>query len=295
MSNPATPEAKRRKRKQDSGDGSLSTPLAPMRQNSPKQKQAMIKDIVSGMLEPLYQEIAKLKQDLRDKDQHISKLQENITTLNNRQRLKNVKIFGAREVKGETYFDCKRNVLAMLQASGITLPPIAIEKALRVGPKTVNERPIVVNFSHLADRNFVFDKKEHIKKCCKVVIVEDFCQSTEEKRKELSPFVATINKAKNKDGKVAYKASLKHDKLLVNGTTFTKNTLPNLPSDIKPERLFTKTQNNITGFYRKWSPLSNHYRSQQTVHNIQYNCNEQYYFHEKAKFFGDPLRPQKKL
>ena len=84
-----------------------------------------------------------------------------------------------------------------------------------------------------------------------------------------------------------FKASLKHDKLLVNGTVYTKNTIPNLPADIKPEHLFTKTNNNTTGFFRKWSPLSNHYRCPQTVNKIKYNCNEQYYLHQKAKFFAD--------
>ena len=116
------------------------------------------------MLEPLYKEIANLKQNLIEKDEHILKLQENITKLDNRQRLKNVKIFGVGEVRGESIFDTKRHVMAILQASGINLPLIAIEKAMRVGLKTGNDRPILVNFFHLADRNLVFEKKRTHKK-----------------------------------------------------------------------------------------------------------------------------------
>ena len=176
-----------------------------------------------------------------------------------------------------------------MRRSGINLPPIALEKAVRVGNKTDFEknRPILVNFTHVLDRNLLFDKREHVKRVCNVKIVEDFCEHTDSKRKDLAPFVIPINKFRDNEGKAPYNAILKHDKLSVNGKHFTKKTLHNLPEDIKPEQLFTKTVNNTTGFFRKWSPLSNHYIAQQTVNNKTYNCNEQYYCHQKAKYFGD--------
>ena len=60
-------------------------------------------------------------------------------------------------------------------------------------------------------------------------------------------------------GNCPFKANLKVDKLILNNKSCTINDLEMLPEPLKPNNVATQTKNNITAFYTKSSPLSNHY------------------------------------
>ena len=83
------------------------------------------------------------------------------------------------------------------------------------------------------------------------------------------------------------KVQLRHDKLFLDGKTCSIDNLDSLPVEFRPETLCTKTNNNITEFFRRGSPLSNHYICQFTLNGERYNSAEQYLMTTKAELFGD--------
>lgn len=69
-----------------------------------------------------------------------------------------------------------------------------------------------------------------------------------------------------------------------------------LLDEFKPANLHTKSNFiHVVGFFKKYSPLSNHHAAPQKVRNTEYNCNEQFYCHRKALLFGDTITGEKIL
>ena len=62
------------------------------------------------------------------------------------------------------------------------------------------------------------------------------------------------------------------------------------PDDLRPEKVVIKTERNVTLFYRQDAFLSNFYPSVFELEGRSYNCNEQYYCSQKAKYFGDKAK-----
>ena len=117
---------------------------------------------------------------------------------------------------------------------------------------------------------------------------EDFPLFIEEARRELQPIATTINTfGYNKKYNYKYKASLFENQLIVNGISYTTDTLDKLPTDISTEKLFTQRNNNMVAFFSKHSPLSNYHSCNIEVEGNNYNCQEQHYTQQKALAFND--------
>lgn len=272
----------------------LPAPLAPNRANSPQKRRAEVIDIVESLLTPLQNEIELLKSTMHSKDNEIHNLKDEIQKLKIAQNYKNLKFYGIKENHRENNFDCKRHIHSILARSNIRIPPIAIEMASRQG-EVGHNRPIVVSFLHRADRELVYAKKDHIRSVCGITIDEVFPVEIENDRNELKPIAYAINRFISEKGDKIFKASVVKDKLVVNSHSYSKTSLDSLPTEIQPKNLFTKKKHNIVGFFKKWSPLSNHHLAPQRVRNVQYNCNEQFYFHQKALNAGDTVTASKIL
>ena len=100
----------------------------------------------------------------------------------------------------------------------------------------------------------------------------------ERKRRELYPVRKFINKIDKYQGK----CSIRGDRLVVDGVTYTTDELSKLPSDINLESLYTKTEDGVTFFFRKGGPLSNHYPAPFNLGGVRFACSEQYYFAKMA-------------
>ena len=77
------------------------------------------------------------------------------------------------------------------------------------------------------------------------------------------------------------------DKLYINNQKFTKDTMHSLPERLQPQRIFTKSKDNMTAFFTRNSPLSNHFPSPFKINGESFGCLEQYMMVEKARTFGD--------
>ena len=187
----------------------------------------------------------------------------------------------------ESRFDCKKKVLSMLCDAGIDLPPMAIELAVRIGENTSNnrarrnrskpvDRPMLVRFLHIEDRDNVLIRRDLVYNKCGIQIDEDFPPDIQDKRRELRPLMLSINN-KRVNGRIKYRASIWEDKLIVNGKQYSVETLDKLPEDISTINLSTPRNNNMVAFFSKYSPLSNYHQCQETVDGRTFSCQEQYY------------------
>jgi ribA/ribD-fused uncharacterized protein len=119
-----------------------------------------------------------------------------------------------------------------------------------------------------------------LKQLYNITIKEDFPDKIVEKRKLLEP----LSRFANQQG---YKANVVTDKLIVNNKVYTTDTIDRLPEKLQPQNVFTLQKGKTTAFFSKHSPLSNFSHSPFTVKNINYNCNEQFFTHQKALRFND--------
>jgi hypothetical protein len=171
-----------------------------------------------------------------------------------------------------------------------------VDKVHRLGPpptlpkgrfqemdsRNIRPRPILVAFNWLADRERVWRQKSTLKDSGHH-LEEDQPLEIEARRSRLLPVykkAMTIQEYKRR-------TFLNGDRLTINGTHYTIENLHELPDDLDPRLIATKTQGNTTIFFGQNSPLSNHHPSPMIVDNIDYRCNEQYYFAMRAQQMGD--------
>lgn len=222
----------------------------------------------------LESDVSYLKGCVRDLQSHLNK-QEDYS------RKGNV-LFSGIEEKDEE--NCEEIVSNLLKDKlNMELSETSIIAAHRVGQKKQGggDREILVRFHK-------FDVKNNILKNGKklgenVYVNQDFCKTTKAARKVLWPI---YQHAKSMD---SYKKQVKLDSdcLTVKGTVFTVHNLSDLPQDLSPALISTPTQNGITLFFSKQSPLSNFYNCKIDIDGETYNCVEQFYTASKARMFSD--------
>lgn len=273
------PDSKKRKMNSASSCGSIVSPL----KTSHNSETA---NLVKQLLAPLEQEVFQLRTLLKARDLEINSLRKKVTMIETQQRSYNFKMYGVNEQQNETIYDTQRIVQNVFKNSG--LPPIQMENATRLGKPARFNRPIVVRLIRQSDRDLILAKRHIVRQCCNIFLEEDFSDTIENTRRELRPFITAIKKKQQKDQQ-RHRVSLHKDKLIVDNKEYGIDDLDKLPEDIKPAKLFTPANNKKVGFFRKYSPLSNHHIAPEKIRNVLYNCNEQFYVHQKAKHFGDHL------
>ena len=143
--------------------------------------------------------------------------------------------------------------------------------ANRSGPRNV-----IVRFSSHLGKMAVMKSARNLKgRTIPIFINDQFPREINSQRGTLRP----IMKLGKKLGK---KCSLVEERLLVDGKSYTVDTLADLPFDIS--ELATKMNDEYVFFSGRTSPYSNFFTSddQFTLHDISYCSSEQYYQHQKA-------------
>lgn len=260
-------------------------PIVPMMTDYEYERK--IYEIAQKVVDPVKQELEIMKQQHNTVIKENQQLKEKVLKMESYSRRSNLKFYGFTEQKGENKFDNKRFILNTLLRSGIQLHPMAIENSNRIGPQIRNKnRAIIAKFFHGQERELVLKKAEHIYRTTGIRVEEDFPEEIEKKRRILKPIMHTANNI-IVNGRHKYYASLRADKLNVNGRLYTTESVQNLPNEINPITVATPSRNNITAFFGRDSPLSNHHLAPQKVGKTVFNCNEQYYMSVKAQTFND--------
>ncbi len=80
---------------------------------------------------------------------------------------------------------------------------------------------------------------------------------------------------------------LVEDKLTIDSKPYTADHLHEVPPDLSPDKLATKTINKHTFFYSAATPLSSFHLSKFQIDGIYYCHGEKYVQATKARMFGD--------
>ncbi len=124
------------------------------------------------------------------------------------------------------------------------------------------------------------DIKQEDLKNANIWLKEDFLAEINRRHSVLLPIFHEARKL-NKT------VSLRDDRLVLEGKTYTVDTLSQLPNDLQPAKLATHTENGIAAFFRSESPLSMFHATQIKDINsdIIYHSGEQWLHREKCLVF----------
>ncbi len=202
-------------------------------------------------------------------------------------RRMNLKIDGVIEPDQESKSDLKATIynffsthLNIQNASDIKLNDFH-----RIGAKSRGKRTIIVQFNWKEDRDKIWQAKSKLSGKT-YYISEHYCETTENNRKVIYPYVQSARIAK-------VKHSFFKDKLKIDGKIYTKTNIYDVPEGIQPQNTATKTSENTVIFHSKESYLSNWYNAPFSEHNQHYEHTEQYYFSKLADHFGDDATAEK--
>lgn len=224
---------------------------------------------------------------LKSLEAENKRLREEVNSLQSFSRRNNLRIYGIRERKNE---NCEQLVLDALKKVCPNFNNRTFERVHRLGsPSGNDQRPILCKIFHFKDKLLLLNKRNQLDKQG-IRMSDDFSHQVELNRKPLIPVL--------KEGyRLGLKPKLTGDKLYLNGKTYTHENLHDLPKDLQPEAISTKTnaEKGITAFFTMSSPLSNFYPCKFEVKGETYNCAEQFLTVKKARHFKDEETAQKLL
>ena len=220
---------------------------------------------------------------------HVAKVDTKYDTLNEKlmqleiyNRKENLLFHGIAYANKENCAEKVRNFLKdTLKMNPTIVDNMNFQRCHRLPGKTV-PTPIICRFASFPDRESVWSLKGKLKELgVDQRISEHFPPEVVQCRNTLAP----VMMAAIKDGR---KATLKNEKLLIDGVTYTINTVHKLPPNLNPATIATKTQGEITCFFSEASPLSNFHQAKFELEGKTYNCVEEVLQLGKAEFANQP-------
>lgn len=214
--------------------------------------------------------------ELQDKYKY---LHEKHLTLEGYSRRNNLIVVGIDQSENE---NCQEKISKMmttnLKIDAARVNEIKLSRCHRLPGK--KPAPIICRFERSGDRDIVWAARKNLAKS-KIFLNEHFPDEVLKRRNVLRPIMLAAVKLKRK-------ATLKYDKLIIDGVSYTVDSLHNLPSELDPAHIATRKVDNITCFFTEASPLSNFYPSPIELENQTYRCVEEYFQFQKANFAEKP-------
>jgi ribA/ribD-fused uncharacterized protein len=173
--------------------------------------------------------------------------------------------------------DCMKNDLKIPVAS---VDAMRFQRCHRLSEK--GNAPIICRFALFGDRDYVWKQRFSLQGTGKF-ITEQFAPEIEDRRRGLYP---VLKAAKSKKMKV----SMKYDKLVIDGITYSWDNLQSLPQELNPAKIATQSRNGITCFFTGASPLSNFYKIDLTIDGEKFDSVERILQWSKALFAQQPLK-----
>ena len=231
-------------------------------------------------------EATNLQQQLTESKMKNKEMKEHILRLESQSRRDNLKISGIPEAVGaETWEECKEKVYCILEEN-LEIPNarnIKITRCQRLGQKNPGQRrprTIILKLHWFGDRELIWASRRKLKGT-NYWLEEDFPSEIDERRRTLLP-IARAARLQNK------KSTVNVDRLLIDGRSYTVETLSQLPDHLQPSRLATKTDGKVTAFFRSDTPLSNFHQVPITDDaGRKFHSSEQWYQYQKAVEFND--------
>ena len=221
----------------------------------------------------------------------IQTLQASCDNMNNRlvqqdtySRKDNLLFANVEEVIDENCEHRVRSILEInLKMNKDSVANIKIVRFHRMGERKTNAtkpHPIICRFHFFGERQDAWKRRSQLKDSG-INMQEDFPQEIIAKRNQLAPVMFA---ARRKE----MKAFLVADRLIIDGRSYTVNTLKDLPETLDLLRLCTtKISDTITAFFGSLTPLSNFHPAKFTLRGFQYHSSEQFLHHNKSLLFKD--------
>ena len=202
-------------------------------------------------------------------------------------RRENLIFLNIAETQGE---DCRAVLNSFLVSTGLKMAEenIMFQCVHRLGTAgKESNRPIIARFAFYPDRERIWNNK-YMLKGTRYIIKEDYPLTMERRRMVLFP---VMKRAKV----LEKKATLRDDKLLVDGVLYTVNNVSALASAMNMQEISEVALDKHYLFGGQYSPLSNFTRSPIKLGGIQYPSTEHYFQAKKALFAGDTTTYKKIL
>ena len=226
-------------------------------------------------------EIATLKDTVKSLQTQLKYEHEARLKLEAHSRRSNLRFYGIPEKAGESDIDCEMSLKEVIQNKLGISEPVMFERCHRLGPRHNSNRAIIVKFSFYKDRDKVWKARKNLSGT-RIYIKEDFPPEIDQRVNKMMPIFLSAKKSN-----AFTSVKLVVDRLYINGQQYTVETIHQLPAELQPEALATRSSNNVTLFYRKESHLSNHHPCKIVDKGVSYNCVEQYLMVHKATLFED--------
>lgn len=250
-----------------------------------------IKSMVDKSLKELSEQLKGMETELENVKIENKHLKQKLVDQEVYSRRSNLLINGIPEHPNQNLFQVFKSI-AQYELN-LEREPI-IDRIHRKGPplksNSQRPRPILVRFAHYQDRMLVWNNRKrrdpqnsdprHQNRAPKFTITEDFPPEVMEARKRLFPIA---NEANDVHG---MRASVKVDKLILNGKVFDVDSLDSLPKCLIPISRSYRDSDNQIAFFRKYCPLSNHSPAPFKINEKEYNCTEQMFLSEKCYAYG---------
>ena len=161
---------------------------------------------------------------------------------------------------------------------------ISIKRCKRVGRFShTRPRPTSVEFEHIQDVEFIMENKGYLQRG--VYVDREYIPEIERKRRVLLPVLKAAKQCKD----FKKKCRLEEDKIVINGRKYGTDNLHQLPKEIDPFEITSKSNESCIGFFGALNPLSNFYESKFMVDGVEYLSTEQYIQAQKANYFKDEI------
>ena len=250
--------------------------IVEVRQTANEAKQSAVNN--SSKMAEMEATITRLTKQTKD-------LQDKIVSIESHSRRDNLCFGGIQESATESDQQCEDKVRTAISTHmNIDTQNIKFVRCHRLGQKKANfTRSIIVKFHYYGDRQLVWSNRGKLKGK-KMWVSENFPVEIEKKRAILRPILNEARQMQQYRGKV----SIKIDKLVLNGQTYSVDQLHRLPPQLQPENIATKTiDDKYVCFWSRDSVFSNFYSSPFQLGGLNYSCVEQYIMHQKALLFHD--------
>ena len=276
-----------------------------------KEWRSILSDLLEEKFEtymsPLQAELAEVKKDIKilksNHEKTTTSLQQKINNLETEntalkqqiekvesyQRKNNLRIIKLKESSGENLEVRVTGLFNEFLHSENRFGPRTFKRIHRLGKfKKYSDRMVMVRFAHYKDKITALQAREALKKKYNIILTDDMSQQMDSDNRALYPIFAALRDLKKHDDQAAIQSlKLRGDKLMLNDKSYGVKDIGRLPQPFTLDNLFNVSRNGITGFFRSYSKLSNHFKCTFNVRDVAYTSMEQFLMYEKARVFND--------
>ena len=268
--------------------------------------------MIQKEIEPLKQDIKEIKEDQKlvapigtlnnyetiarkfnQMDEKHRKLQDRISFLEDQLLEKNVIFQGILETEIEDNKDIKTGIIKAIASTMTgateeeqkkTASETSIDSVERIGKyNPMRTRPVKVKFNEKKDVDHLFKNRKKLPKG--VFIDKEYSKSTEKERRLLRPVI----KAARRLDKYKGVCRLEGPQLVIEGKRYHRYNIHNLPEDLKPMEVTSRSDEETLAFFGELNPLSNFHPCKFELEGETFNSSEQYIQWTKARFCGDNI------